>query len=153
MEFKAFWEEIGLDVHIEVTPGNKISKVELSFPNPNTPSLSAKEMPLLDHLRHLYLSGIEASDFDYFDLSGISSFQKTIYLELIQIPRGTTISYGNLAKKAGKPKASRAVGTAMAKNPIPLIIPCHRVVRHNGDIGHYAFGQEIKQRLLDLEES
>jgi methylated-DNA-[protein]-cysteine S-methyltransferase len=69
-----------------------------------------------------------------------------------QIPYGEVRSYRWLAQRLGKPKAARAVGNALARNPIPIIIPCHRVVRSNGTIGGYAFGTALKKRLLEMEK-
>jgi methylated-DNA-[protein]-cysteine S-methyltransferase len=67
------------------------------------------------------------------------------------IPRGCTESYGSLARKIGAPGAARAVGTACKMNPIPLFVPCHRVVRQNGSIGEFALGKDNKEYLLAME--
>jgi O-6-methylguanine DNA methyltransferase len=85
------------------------------------------------------------------DLSGTTPFQRQV-LEVVKgIPRGEVRPYAWVAREAGSPKASRAVGTVMANNPVPLIVPCHRVVRNNGTIGSYAFGAEEKVGLLEGE--
>ena len=78
-------------------------------------------------------------------------FQMQVWRELQNIPYGTVISYGELARRIGKPKASRAVGAANGANPIPIIIPCHRVIGSNGKITGYAGGVPIKEALLELE--
>jgi len=70
---------------------------------------------------------------------------------LSDIPFGTTVSYGQLADRAGNPRAVRAVGTACATNPLPIVVPCHRVLRSDGSLGDYAGGIEAKRLLLDLE--
>jgi methylated-DNA-[protein]-cysteine S-methyltransferase len=70
---------------------------------------------------------------------------------LSDIPFGTTVSYGQLADRAGNPRAVRAVGTACATNPLPIVVPCHRVLRSDGSLGGYAGGIEAKRLLLDLE--
>jgi len=70
-----------------------------------------------------------------------------------QIPYGAVCTYGELAKKIGKPKAARFVGSCMARNPFPIIIPCHRVVRSDGTIGCFGGGTELKQKLLALESN
>ena len=89
-----------------------------------------------------------------FENPGKTDLQKKIYDELLNVRFGKTISYKELAAKAGKPGASRAVGTAMANNPIPLIIPCHRVVKSDGTIGNYSLGgKDAKKYLLDFEKS
>jgi len=74
-----------------------------------------------------------------------------VWAELCSIPYGHTISYGELAEKVGDTKASRAVGLANAKNPIWMIVPCHRVLSKEGDLTGYAGGLKLKQQLLDLE--
>lgn len=67
------------------------------------------------------------------------------------IPYGKTLSYGEVAAEAGRPRAQRAAGTALGSNPIPIVIPCHRVVRADGSPGNYGGGSEMKQRLLEHE--
>jgi methylated-DNA-[protein]-cysteine S-methyltransferase len=78
-------------------------------------------------------------------------FQNTVWRALQDIPCGTTISYGQLADRLGKPTASRAVGLANGRNPISIIVPCHRVVGSNGSLTGYGGGLERKRYLLDLE--
>lgn len=82
-----------------------------------------------------------------------TEFQKKVWQELTRIPYGETISYAELAKRVGNPKASRAVGTANGKNPIPIIIPCHRVIGKNGSLTGFGGGLDVKQKLLDLENT
>ncbi len=85
------------------------------------------------------------------DLSETTSFQRRV-LEVVRgIPRGEVRPYLWVAREAGNPGASRAVGTVMANNPVPLLVPCHRVVRNDGRTGNYAFGAGEKVRLLELE--
>lgn len=79
-------------------------------------------------------------------------FQQAVYKELLKIPYGKTISYKDLAMKINKPTAYRAVGNANNKNPIAIIIPCHRVIKNNGDQGGYASGTSMKEKLLTLEQ-
>jgi methylated-DNA-[protein]-cysteine S-methyltransferase len=86
------------------------------------------------------------------NLSG-TPFQKTVWAELCAIPYGQTISYGQLAKRIGNPAASRAVGLANGKNPISIIVPCHRVIGSNGSLTGYGGGLERKQALLALEQN
>ena len=84
------------------------------------------------------------------DLIG-TKFQKLVWRELIKIPYGGTVTYADIARRVGRSKASRAVGRAVAENPIPIIIPCHRVISSDGSIGGYSFGVKIKEFLLELE--
>lgn len=86
------------------------------------------------------------------DLDGTPPFQRRVLEVLRGIPRGEVRPYAWLAREAGVPGASRAVGTAMAHNPLPLILPCHRVVRSDGTLGEYSMGGPgIKRKLLELE--
>lgn len=78
-------------------------------------------------------------------------FQQSVWSALRGIPFGETRSYGQLAAEVGKPAAARALGQAVGSNPICLVIPCHRVIAANGSIGGFAYGVEMKRRLLELE--
>ena len=80
-----------------------------------------------------------------------TSFQRRVWRELVRIPAGEVISYGELATRVGNPKASRAVGMANGRNPIPIVIPCHRVIGADGTLTGYAGGVERKKWLLDHE--
>ncbi len=84
------------------------------------------------------------------DLSGCTPFQKEIYVAVQAIPRGKTMTYGQVAERAGRPGAARAVGRAMATNPFAILVPCHRVVAKGG-LGGYLWGREMKEKLLSLE--
>lgn len=85
------------------------------------------------------------------DLRGIATFQRSVLDACRGIGAGTVRSYGWLAEKLQNPGAVRAVGTALGRNPIPLIVPCHRVVRSDGAVGNYAFGPDMKRQLLIRE--
>lgn len=80
-----------------------------------------------------------------------TAFQRAVWRELTRIPYGETISYGELARRIGQPEASRAVGAANGANPIPIVIPCHRVIGANGSLTGFGGGIETKKRLLALE--
>ena len=85
------------------------------------------------------------------DLQLAHGFRRVVLEHLTQIGYGSTASYGDVAAASGSPAAVRAVGTACARNPLPVVIPCHRVVRGDGSIGQYAGGAEAKRALLELE--
>ena len=87
------------------------------------------------------------------DLGPLSRFQRRVYRRCRRIPYGRTLTYGRLAVLAGSPRAARAVGSCMARNPVPLVVPCHRVVGSGGKLGGYSApgGTRLKQRLLELE--
>ncbi len=78
-------------------------------------------------------------------------FQRSVWRKLQEIPYGETISYGELARRVGNPKASRAVGSANGANPLPIVIPCHRVIAGDGTLGGFGGGLPTKQTLLALE--
>ena len=80
-----------------------------------------------------------------------TDFEKTIWSELIKIPYGRTASYKKVASLAGKPNACRAAGTAIGKNPLLILVPCHRVIKSSGEMGNFSSGVKIKKLLLDLE--
>ncbi len=95
-----------------------------------------------------------AGDLETFDLPLApkgTPFQLSVWNRLCEIPYGETISYGELARRIGNPKASRAVGLANGSNPIPILIPCHRVIGSNGKLTGYGGGLLIKEKLLALE--
>jgi methylated-DNA-[protein]-cysteine S-methyltransferase len=78
-------------------------------------------------------------------------FQRCVWAALVKIPYGRTISYAELGRQIGRPKASRAVGAANGQNPLPIVIPCHRVIGADGGLTGYAAGESIKRKLLELE--
>lgn len=99
-----------------------------------------------------YFEGKRTS-FDHLELLDPkgTAFQKSVWQALLKIPYGKTRSYKKIAKAIGKPGATQAVGTAIGKNPILVIIPCHRVIKTDGSIGGFAYGSQIKRRLLEIE--
>jgi methylated-DNA-[protein]-cysteine S-methyltransferase len=80
-----------------------------------------------------------------------TDFEKKVWNALKQVPYGETRSYKWMADRVGSPRAYRAVGQALAKNPIPIIFPCHRIIESDGSIGGYSSGEQVKRRLLDIE--
>lgn len=126
---------------IEVLVNEKIKDAEIKLTN-----LIQETFDQLDD----YFKG-KRKEFDIkIKLKG-TSFQQKVWEELVRIPYGSTLSYKDIATKISNMKASRAVGRANNKNPIPIIVPCHRVIGKNGKLVGYAMGLEIKQMLLDLE--
>lgn len=82
-----------------------------------------------------------------------TDFQKQVWRALLEIPLGSQVSYNTIATRIGRPKANRAVGSAVGANPIALLVPCHRVVPASGGTGNYRWGSERKQSLLEAEDS
>lgn len=110
------------------------------------------EKPFADAREQLsaYFAG-ERKSFDLNLKPGGTEFQLQVLDELQKIPYGTTTSYGDIAKRIGRPKAVRAVGAANGRNPLPIIIPCHRVIGSSGDMTGFGGGIPTKEALLRLE--
>jgi methylated-DNA-[protein]-cysteine S-methyltransferase len=89
-------------------------------------------------------------ELDY-DLTGLPAFQQEVLHELVRVPYAATSTYGALAARVGRPRAARAVGGALNRNPVPIVVPCHRIVGSTGSLVGYAGGLERKQALLELE--
>ena len=109
-------------------------------------------MPLDDVRRELdeYFEG-RRREFDLALDLRVAPFHEAVLHELARVPYGRTDTYGALAAKVGRPKAARAVGTVMNRNPIPIVLPCHRIVGANGSLTGYAGGLDVKRALLELE--
>ena len=123
-------------------------------PHPQEPEAGweRREAPFRDALRQL--SAYFAGKLRRFDLplaAEGTEFQQTVWRALQTIPYGETLSYGGLARSIGKPSASRAVGAANGRNPIPIIIPCHRVIGAAGSLTGFGGGLSTKRKLLELE--
>lgn len=126
--------------------------VELRFPGSPGGELGPRT-PIVEQLaRELteYLCGTRRK-FGVPTRAGGTPFQQAVWNELVKIPYGTTITYGDLAARVGRPRAARAVGQAVGANPIPILIPCHRVLPAGGGGGGFSAGEEWKVRLLALE--
>ena len=98
-----------------------------------------------------FFQGGPALPWGQIDLAGCSAFGRRVLEEVHRIPRGRVATYGMIARALGSPGATRAVGSACARNPLPLFIPCHRVVRSDGTLGGYAGGAALKRLLLEWE--
>ncbi len=130
---------------------------QLMFPNHHqnkqiNPEWKKDKSPFSKIIRQLddYFSGKSTSFSLEMSPSG-TDFQKRVWKELSKIPFGETIHYGLLAERIGNPNASRAVGMANGKNPIPVIVPCHRVIGKDGSLTGFGGGLDIKKQLLQLE--
>ena len=99
-----------------------------------------------------YLAGKRRAFSVPVDWRGRGGFGRQVLEACARVPYGETVSYGELAKRVGSPGAARAVGQALGRNPVPLIVPCHRVVASGGGLGGFGGGLEMKRRLLVLEE-
>ena len=107
---------------------------------------------LMERFR-VYFGGHRAAFPDKLDLLGATPFQREVWEKTRLIPYGETRSYSWVAGQIKQPGAARAVGQALARNPLPIIVPCHRVVASNGKLGGFSGGVELKRYLLSLESS
>jgi O-6-methylguanine DNA methyltransferase len=138
------------------TGEDDVSPKDLKESSPETPSLPEETLQKwrnqIAQALEDYFAGKPASFDDLpLDLEG-SPFHLRVWRELRKIPPGETVSYQELARRLGKPQAARAVGQACGANPIPLIVPCHRVIAANGTLGGFSSGLERKRWLLGHEQ-
>lgn len=137
------WSEVSLS-----------SKGLLLFRQPQEEEIEGYRYRELEEMMERYFSG-ERVDFSSFplDLSLLSPFQRAVLEEVRRLKWGELTSYEEIGKRLGKKEKARAVGQALARNPLPIIIPCHRVIPKGGGLGGFSWGLEWKRRLLRLESS
>ncbi len=151
-EFTAWFSERGL-ARLEF-PGNRPNR--LSTPQAGKPALRSSvslrrwQQQTANALRQA-LAGETPKSLPPLDLSAGTAFQQAVWKALVRIPQGQTRSYAQLAASVGKPLAVRAAGGACGANPIPVLVPCHRVVPKGGGLGGFSAGLEWKRRLIARE--
>ena len=128
---------------------NKLNSITSDITHTN--NFSPFMHKVIDQLNQFFLG--ELIKFDIACDLSISSFYEKVLKEVYTIPYGETVSYKYIAKKVDRPKAYRAVANANAANPIPIIIPCHRVILNNGSSGDYGGGKTLKQDLIKFEKN
>ncbi|UCG86388.1 MAG: methylated-DNA--[protein]-cysteine S-methyltransferase [Gemmatimonadota bacterium] len=128
--------------------GGAVSRIELNRRGRSRPR-GRSQQRVARELKQ-YLMG-ERKEFTFPIRAAGSEFSQRVWRAVQAIPYGETITYGELARRIGNRKAVRAVGTANGRNPLPLVIPCHRVVAAGGKLGGYGGGLQLKHRLLALE--
>jgi methylated-DNA-[protein]-cysteine S-methyltransferase len=137
----------------ELTRELALTRIQREFPGSQPAAPPAQLRNLFARLRRLLSGGrVDLNDVPL-ELSGLPAFHARVYRAVRTIPPGATLSYGEVAALAGAPGAARAVGNALARNPFPLIVPCHRVIGSGGRIGGYSApgGLATKRRLLTIE--
>ncbi|HDH05572.1 MAG TPA: methylated-DNA--[protein]-cysteine S-methyltransferase [Nitrospirae bacterium] len=124
----------------------------ISFTRPSDISFKMDSAPgnLIKELT-LYFQGSDTHFSQKIKFLTGTDFERKVWLALKEIPFGETMTYKWIAEKIGKPSAARAVGRALSKNPIPVVIPCHRIIESDGSIGGYSSGVNRKIRLLEME--
>lgn len=136
----------GLEIHLTIMEGC-LCGLKL-FPSCGVTDVAARH-PFAIQVRE-YLSGIRKHWEIPLDMQG-SEFRKLVWKELFHIPYGQTVTYQDIARAIGRPSAVRAVANAIARNPVWLVCPCHRVIRSDGSLGGYAGGIDLKKALLSME--
>jgi methylated-DNA-[protein]-cysteine S-methyltransferase len=148
-EFWAAWSPKGVTM---ICPADKDSEqFENSYVHQFNSRPERKDIP--DDYRHAIQEAAAGHAFGAvpLDISSLSKFRVKVLHQLQKIPRGQVRTYSWLAAKSGHPGAARAVGNTMARNPIPILIPCHRVVPSAGGVGQYGLGTALKRELLARE--
>jgi O-6-methylguanine DNA methyltransferase len=130
---------------------HKIHQIDLNTESQKRHNPPPQIQNLLDNIKRFLLGENITFDLSLLELERCSEFQKRVLIAEYNIPRGTVSTYTRIANHIGSPKAARAVGNALATNPFPIVIPCHRAVRSNGTLGGYQGGSEMKKRLLQME--
>ena len=129
-----------------------VSRVYLPNQEPDLPEAATDFLTEAKKQMAEYFEG-ERKNFDLpLNFEGCTDFMICVYHELVKIKYGETASYKEIAERINSPKAYRAVGLANNKNPLPIIIPCHRVIGSNGSLAGYAGGLELKEQLLEMEK-
>ena len=124
--------------------------IEVPIDSPKQEGENALMLEEAEQQLQQYFAG-ERKSFDLHLAQSGTLFQRRIWNAMLQVPYGETISYQELARRAEHPQAVRAAGTACGANPLPIIVPCHRITRADGSIGKFALGDEVKVALLKLE--
>lgn len=147
MKDVAYWEARGLYVIVDFE-GKTIRNIDIQSKDPGIkPQCSDIGMRMERYLK----TGVPDFSGYMTDLTGYSQFQKDVLAVTSSIPAGKTMTYAEVAAAAGRPKAARAAGNAVGRNPTCIIIPCHRVVASNGGLGGFTGDIEVKKALLRLE--
>ncbi len=139
-------------VHIEAT-ARGITRISLGRGREPAPAEDRRHAERAREELSEYLAGRRVFFSVPVDLSTVPAFQMKVLSEAARVPFGEVISYATLARRIGHPRAARAVGNALGANPVPILVPCHRIIRGDGTWGHYAFGARLKTALLTLERT
>jgi len=136
---------------IDFLRGRSVEDVLAAFPAGSSPRREPAFLPELQEQLRRYFTGEPVEWQVRIELAGGTEFQRAVWQELQKIPCGRTATYGEIAARLGKPGAMRAVGGANAANPVPILIPCHRVVAAHHRLGGFSGGLDVKRALLQLE--
>jgi methylated-DNA-[protein]-cysteine S-methyltransferase len=154
--------ESGLGTFVLFAREDHLSRLELfTGGTQEATAMVTQELPepintpeILENVVHLLARYVEGEEVEFdvpVDLTALKPFTARVLTEIRRIPYGKTASYGTIARRLGQPNAARAVGQALKRNPIPVVIPCHRVVSYDGSLGGFSMGLDMKRRLLSIE--
>jgi len=148
--YSIWWELIGKFINLEVREGVLVRTYLSDIADGSLEVVDKKDKKVIEKIEE-YISGkgFSLNDIEV-DIGGLTYFQQQVMRAMRRIPPAKMISYSMLARDAGYPNAARAVGSVCARNPIFLIIPCHRVIRKDG-LGGFGYGTAIKERVLQHE--
>jgi methylated-DNA-[protein]-cysteine S-methyltransferase len=136
-------------IYFDPDPEHHLDRLAKTF-GPRILRATSSVAPAARQLDEYFAGDRSAFELDV-DLRGAAPFAQHVLDELARVPYGQTTTYGTLAARVGAPRAARAVGTVMNRNPIPIVLPCHRVVGANGSLTGYGGGLHVKEHLLRLE--
>ncbi|MGD9022751.1 MAG: methylated-DNA--[protein]-cysteine S-methyltransferase [Deltaproteobacteria bacterium] len=119
---------------------------------PAKPGYISRLLDMCEDIKAYFEGARIKTPWELLDLSGHTPLQRQVLKAVARVPYGEVRSYGNIAAQVGRPRAYRFVGTILARNPFPIYIPCHRVVRANGSLGGFQAGTDLKSRMLLLEK-
>jgi methylated-DNA-[protein]-cysteine S-methyltransferase len=131
---------------------NSFDHLRKDFPGKRFEEDREKNQKAVEQLEE-YFNGTRTNFSLKLDLIKGTEFQKSVWKAVSRIPHGQTSSYGKIARQIGKPKACRAVGLANKRNPVPIVIPCHRIIGSDGSMTGYSGGILLKEKLLKLEQN
>jgi len=154
LKTKLGWTGVGTEddaiCAITLGPTKDAALRELLQRGADGPAVAKRVAPLI-HLVRRAAGGAPVRANGHVRIVGGTAFQRAVWQELASIPRGRTISYAELARRVGRPGAARAVGQAVGANPVPILLPCHRVVASDGGLGGFGGGLPMKKTLLRAE--
>lgn len=133
-------------------PRRNVLKGHIQHTSPATAGHTQEVLSLCRDIQAYFDGAPIRPPWELLDLRGQTPLQGLVLKTVATVPHGTTRTYGQIAAQVGRPRACRFVGTTLARNPFPVVIPCHRIVRADGSPGSFSGGAELKRRMLALEE-
>ena len=127
-------------------------KERIQGAGPAKPGYTPEVLDLCKEIQAYFTGTPVRAPWKFLDLSGLTPLQRSVLEAVASVPHGEVQSYGQIAAQVGHPRAYRFVGTTLARNPLPILIPCHRIVRADGSPGGFYGGTDLKKRMLSLEK-